>query len=74
MKEKKIIQERIDKMKNIEEIKVTVKQPKEEEKLLPPKPVLVYDNAFDNIIEPTQEKKTGDDYRRKIRCQCIFTY
>jgi len=45
------------KMKTIDDIKLILKQPKEEEKLLPTKSLLVYDNAFDNIIEPIQDEK-----------------
>ncbi|CAF1192440.1 unnamed protein product [Adineta steineri] len=53
----KLVRERVDIKKNIEEIKVTLKPAKEEveEKLLPIKPVLVYDDAFDNSIVSTQE-------------------
>ncbi|CAF0866639.1 unnamed protein product [Rotaria sp. Silwood1] len=62
----KIVRERIDKMKNIDEIKLIPKQTKEEEKLLPTKPVLVYDNAFNNIIESRQEEKLNISSEEKL--------
>ncbi|CAF1110671.1 unnamed protein product [Rotaria sordida] len=63
----KIIRERISKIKNIDEIKLTSKQTKEdEEHLLPTKPILVYDNAFDNIIEPRPEEKTDISIEEKL--------
>lgn len=55
----KFIRERLEKMKHDEETKIKPKQPKEiEENLLPTKPVVVYENAFDDIIEPTSEEKS----------------
>lgn len=55
----KFIRERLEKMKHDEETKIKPKQPKEiEEKLLPTKPAVVYENAFDDIIEPTLEEKS----------------
>ncbi|CAF1637779.1 unnamed protein product [Rotaria magnacalcarata] len=60
-----LIRQRMEQTNRMNEIKLTLKPIKEEENLLPKKPTLTYDNAFDDVVDSKQEENLNISTEQK---------